>query len=312
MPAENRKVGEHWESTIPVRAPKGPVGVVSTSPIGLQEVVNLLTGEGVGVSQVVKVEGHDLSLEAGGSAMLAGLLALQTDPDTEIIVLVSKTPALEAAERVLVEVRDNDKPTVVCFLGADQRLAWRAGAIPAARLDEAAYRATAWVRGWDQALITSRLEEVDEKLAIQAGDLSARIGSGRRSFQGLFTCGIFCQEARLMLVDVADGMPEGTCLDLGGEPWSQQSYLQRALDDPTTAVILLDVVSGHDAVSDPAGMLANVLRGNQDEVLVIAHVCDTSDAPQNLIEQESVLRDAGVILMASNAVAARLAGMIVA
>lgn len=312
MPVENREVGGHWESTIPVQAPKGPVGVVSTSPIGLQEVVNLLTGEGVGVSQVVRVDGHDLSLEAGGSAVLAGLLALQADPGTEIIVLISKTPVLGAAERVLAEVRDSDKPTVVCFLGADQRLVWRAGAIPTARLDEAAYRAAAWVRGWDQALITSRLEDLDEKLAIQAGDLSARIGSGRRLFQGLFTCGIFCQEARLMLVDVIGRMPEGTCLDLGGEPSLQQSYLHGALDDSATAVILLDVVSGHDAGPDPAGMLANVLRGDRDGALVIAHVCDTTDAPQCLVERESMLRDAGVILAASNAVAARLAGMIVA
>jgi FdrA protein len=313
MPAENQaKVGERRGATISGRMPKGPVGIVSTSPAGTQEVIGLLASEEVGVSRIVEVDGRDLSLPTGGNAMLAGLHALQANPATEIIVLISKAPVLEAAKRVLAVVRDSDKPAVVCFLGTDQRLVWRAGAIPAARLDEVAYRAAAWVRGWDQALITSRLEELDEQLVVQAGGLSARISSDRRVFQGLFTSSMFCREAQLMLVDVAGKMLEGTCLDVGGDLLLQQTHLQGALDDPAVGVILLDVVLGHDADLDPAGMLANVLCRGREGALVIAHVCGVLNGPQRLVAQEMMLHDVGVILASSNAVAARLAGMLVA
>jgi hypothetical protein len=40
--------------------------------------------------------------------------------------------------------------------------------------------------------------------------------------------------------------------------------------------------------------------------MVIAHVCGTSDDPQNASRQEEILADAGAIVAPSNAAAARL------
>ena len=45
--------------------------------------------------------------------------------------------------------------------------------------------------------------------------------------------------------------------------------------------------------------------------IFVAHVCGTERDPQNLTEQERKLREARAIVAASNAAAARLAGMIV-
>ncbi len=52
--------------------------------------------------------------------MLAGLQALQADPATQVIVLVSKPPAPVVAEKVLQQVAQSDKPTIVCLLGGER------------------------------------------------------------------------------------------------------------------------------------------------------------------------------------------------
>ena len=99
--------------------PRGNVGLVSAAGTGLQGVTCGLARAGAGVSQAIGTGGRDLSEAVGGATMLAGLAALQEDPDTGVIVLISKPPAAAVAARVLAEVKRSSKPTVVCFLGAD-------------------------------------------------------------------------------------------------------------------------------------------------------------------------------------------------
>jgi len=77
--------------------PRVPVGIVSAAGTGLLEVSTLLARRGVGITQGIGTGGRDLKEEVGGLMMLAGLQALQTDPDTQVIVLVSKPPAAAVA-----------------------------------------------------------------------------------------------------------------------------------------------------------------------------------------------------------------------
>ncbi len=98
--------------------PKGPVGIVAAAGTGLQEVSSLLAKYGVGLSQGIGTGGRDLKEEVGGLMMLAGLRALQDDPDTKVIVLVSKPPSASVASKMLEQAGLSEKPTVVCFLGA--------------------------------------------------------------------------------------------------------------------------------------------------------------------------------------------------
>ncbi len=79
--------------------PKGPVGIVAAAGTGLQEVSSLLAKYGSGLSQGIGTGGRDLKEEVGGLMMLAGLKALQDDPDTKVIVLVSKPPAAVGGEQ---------------------------------------------------------------------------------------------------------------------------------------------------------------------------------------------------------------------
>ncbi len=81
--------------------PHGRVGLVSASGTGLQGVTCGLARAGVGVSQAIGTGGRDMSEPVGGLMMLAGLRALQDDPETAVIVLISKPPAPSVAERSL-------------------------------------------------------------------------------------------------------------------------------------------------------------------------------------------------------------------
>jgi len=98
--------------------PAGPVGLVSAAGTGLQEVSTLLAKNGVGLTQGIGTGGRDLKEEVGGLMMLAGLKALQQDPATQVIVLVSKPPAESVAQKVLAQAAASPKPTIVCLLGA--------------------------------------------------------------------------------------------------------------------------------------------------------------------------------------------------
>jgi FdrA protein len=326
--------------------PRGPVGIVAASGTGLQETSALLARLGLGVSQGIGTGGRDLKEPVGGITMLAGVRALQADPETKVLLLVSKPPSPVVAERVLAQVRESHKPTVVCFLGGDPVPIEKAGAHAALTLQEAAYYAAALAGGTIQA---SAIEHESADLLQRAMGLRGRLGAGRRYLRGLYSGGTLATEALIvcqaMLGDVRSNVPlrpdlklqdatrsEGHCVvDLGEDEFTvgrlhpmidhalRIRRLMQEAADPEVAVILLDVVLGYGAHPDPASELgpaiararARALEGG-GELLVIASVTGTDGDPQGLSRQVQALERAGAIVAPSNAAAARLAGYLVA
>ena len=88
----------------------GPVGLVAASGTGAQQVSCLLDMAGVGVSHVLGVGGRDLSEAVGGLATLDALAALDADPATERVLLVSKPPAPSVAESVAAAAAELSVP----------------------------------------------------------------------------------------------------------------------------------------------------------------------------------------------------------
>jgi FdrA protein len=91
-----------------------------------------------------------------------------------------------------------------------------------------------------------------------------------------------------------------------------ERILQEVMD-PETAVILLDVVLGFGSHENPAKDLAVAISEARqatktNEPIFIGFVCGTKNDPQSLEIQESMMSEVGVLLMESNAQAARLAG----
>ncbi|MFN2110789.1 MAG: acyl-CoA synthetase FdrA [Anaerolineae bacterium] len=327
----------------------GPVGVVAASGTGLQAVTSQLTRMGVGITQAIGTGGRDLSEAVGGIMMLEGLKALQADPATEVLLLVSKPPAPAVAEKVLKQLKASDKPAVVCFLGGKAKVIREAGGIPAKTLEEAAHLAAALARGKspDEALKSLRAQH--RELKKLAKKLVGHLRMRQDYFRGLFSGGTFCYESQLILnkklgkgkvisnapvkkkYKMADAnKSEGhTAVDLGEDeftvgrlhpmldPTLRNRRILHEVKDPETAIIFLDIVLGYGVHPDPAGAAVEAIREAQAwlkkerrEVLFIASVCGTEGDPQNVLAQEATLREAGVIVLESNAAATRLAGYI--
>ena len=318
--------------------PRGPAGIVAAAGTGLQEVSTLLARLDVGISQGIGTGGRDTTEQVGGLTMLAGLEALQADPQTQVLLLVSKSPAPTVAARVLEQVKRSAKPTVVCFLGGDPALIQAAGAIPAHTLQEAACLAAAQV---------SKTSEVSEDFGSQSL-LKQRLKPGQRYLRGLFSGGTLAAEALVvwgeMLGDVRSNVAtdprlklrdatrsEGHCaVDLGEDEFTvgrphpmidnelRIRRLMQEAGDPEVAVVVLDVVLGYGAHPDPAGELGPAIRqareraaGEGRELIVVASVTGTEGDPQGLSRQVRALEENGAIVASCNAAAARLAGLIV-
>jgi hypothetical protein len=89
----------------------------------------------------------------------------------------------------------------------------------------------------------------------------------------------------------------------------------REAADPGVAVILLDVVLGYGAHADPAAEMLPAIRAARAaasgrELLFVGFVCGTERDPQGLARQVAALREAGMVLAASNAQAVRTAAAI--
>lgn len=329
--------------------PQGPVGIVSASGTGLQEVSTLLARLGIGITQGIGVGGRDLHEAVGGAMMLQGLRLLEADAQTQVVVLLSKPPSPAVAGQVLQRVREGAKPAVVCFLGGDPGPAAAAGAIPARTLQETAYLAAAQVDGYSGVPVDEVIERERLDLQAQAAGLGQRRRPGKTYLRGLFSGGTLAAEALVVLEESLDKvlsnvapdprqrLPDATrsrghcVVDLGeaeftvGRPHPMidndlriRRLLQEAAD-PEVAVILLDVVLGYGAHPDPAAELGPAVyraraaaAAEGRELVVVASVTGTEQDSQGWGRQVRALEAAGAIVAPCNAAAARLAGFVVA
>lgn len=99
---------------------RGPIGVVAASGTGAQQLTCLLELAGVGVSAVLGVGGRDLSAAVGGRSARIALAALDADPATELIVLLSKPPAAEVADGLRELAAGLSTPVQFALIGPSQ------------------------------------------------------------------------------------------------------------------------------------------------------------------------------------------------
>jgi FdrA protein len=318
---------------------RGPIGLVSASGTGLQAVSSLVHRYGSGVSHGLGTGSRDLSAVVGGATMLRAVELLADDPATAVVVLISKPPHPSAAAAVYERVRRLDKPVVTCFLHAEPEPGRRAGAHPAATLDEAAALAVR-LAGQEPAVEAA----MPDATAVAAE--VARLAPGQRYLRGLYTGGTLAYEAQVVLtphlevrsnapLDERLSLPQGgrsaghTIVDLGADeftvgrphpmidPRLRAERLRAEAEDPETAAILLDVVLGYGAHADPAGALAPALAEARavaeragHYLPLIATVVGTDRDRQDLHRQEAALREVGALVYPTNAQAARAAAAI--
>ncbi|MDF2523765.1 MAG: FdrA family protein [Clostridiales bacterium] len=309
---------------------KGNIGIIGASGTGIQEVTSIISRIGGGITHAIGIGGRDLTAEIGGISAVTSLDTLAGDPDTDVIVFISKPPAPQVRNKVVEKFITLGKPVIAIFIGEKPKenhdnvyYTWT--------LEETAYKAV------EVSKKSLRLE----KNIIKQVPLINKIKNNtkQRCIKGLFCGGTLAAEASMIIRDEYDiednGLhPKGVMLEYNGHkiidlgddvytrgrphPMIDPSIRVQMLKDEAakeeTAVILLDNVIGYGGHDDMAGVFAPVIkeaiamaRTQEREIIFIASVTGTEGDPQVYSEQVKKLKDAGVIVLESNASAAVLA-----
>lgn len=324
---------------------RGNIGIIAAAGTGLQEVTSIIDKLGGGISQAIGTGGRDLKDEIGGRMMLFGLNALIDDEDTDVIVIVSKPPSPKVMEKVLEKIKEIDKPVITCFLGGDINLVKGTKAIYVETLEDAAHIALSLSQGKEPEYVFFTIS--DEELEQTVQNEIVNFADEQKYVRGLFSGGTLCYEGMLIMKDLIGDIYsnvslkkeftlenpeksiENTFLDMGEDYFTdgmphpmidtrlRVERIKKEAKDPETALILLDLVLGYGSNEDPAGAIVPAIleakKTAEKEgryLSVIASICGTDKDPQDMEEQAEKLKNAGVVVMPSNAQAARMASLI--
>jgi FdrA protein len=316
----------------------GPIGIVGASGSGAQEVACIIEKCGYGVSSIIGTGGRDLYPEIGGISMIEGMKRLDNDPETSVIVLVSKLADLSVMEKVLTGADKLSKPVVAVFLGSDETLFKGHRTHGAFSLEQAATEAVRLISGKAPEFGYSH-NEINE---IVKKEMS-RFSPEQKYFRGIYCGGTFTEEGLIYFsrhnkeaslysnlgnsysikLDSHLISKGNTILDLGSEEFTKDEphpvfepslrlkRFYKELEDPKVAVILLDFITGPGVHEDPITPFINAYQEKVVEkgrtVTVIASICGSMEDPQNVIEKAALLKKVGVIVTDSNYQSTRLA-----
>jgi succinyl-CoA synthetase alpha subunit len=321
---------------------KGNIGIVAASGTGLQEVSSLISEFGGGISQAIGTGGRDVKKEIGGLMFIQAMEALNSDPETKVIVLVSKPPHPEVLQKISAEVLKISKPVIGFFIGADPGIVRRAGAIPGRSLEETARLAVSISKNEELDAYAAKHKERESQIMQMSGEIATKCKG--KYLRGLFSGGTLCDEAQLIMRDIigntfsntpiaegfklADAMisKENTILDLGddeftaGRPHPMIDFSLRCnriieeSKNPEVAVIMFDLVLGYGSNLNPLEDLLPALdKANEinPALFFICSITGTVNDPQGKTFIVNKLSEKGIIVMQSNVESAMLAGNII-
>jgi succinyl-CoA synthetase alpha subunit len=309
---------------------RGPFGICGASGGGIQHVAAVMHEAGSGVSQCIGTGGNDLKEPVGGITMLMGIDALENDPDTKYLVLISRKPADGILKKILTRVSECSKPVIAFFMGTGRGEVEASGAIWAENLDDCAQKALGLI-GKEYPLPS--LEEIREiaKKAI------AGMNAEQKYVRGAFNCGTYCDEVMQVMskkigginsncplspkLKLADSFKSigNAVIDYGEEEFTlgrphpvidpnvRKPAVMREAGDPETAVILLDFILTPPGHMDPAGFILDDIKKAQDlalsrggRIAFVASVLGTDADFQNVKAQREKLSNAGVYVCKTN------------
>jgi succinyl-CoA synthetase alpha subunit len=325
---------------------RGNIGVVGASGTGLQEVTCCIDSFGGGITQAIGTGGRDLKdPRIGGKMMLMGIEALKHDPSTDIIVVLSKPPAPDVAQKVLSALERAGKPSVVHFIGENFKDS-RKNIHFAENLEETAKIAVALSKG--EPYTPSVFSESDELIGEIVRRESCGLSSKQKYIRGLYTGGTVADEALILFEKVLKPVYSNnqtkkelqlddpfvskghTIVDLGDDiytvgrphpmidPTTREERINREGDDEEMALMLIDIVLGYGSHSNPAGAIIESLKSARAKASarggylpVITSVLGTKDDFQGYEKTVQTLESAGCVVMPSNYQAVMLAMEIV-
>ena len=320
---------------------RGPFGIVGASGTGIQHVAAILHEAGTGVSQTIGTGGNDCKDAVGGIMMLMGIDAMEADPETRYLALISRKPGDTVLPKLLERIKTCKKPVVALFMGCDRAQVEASGAIYASSLDDCAIQCLKLI-GTHYPLAT------EDELVTLAAEEVKKYAPEQKYLRGLYTGGTYMDEAANAMIPrigtIWSNCPiqpewkledsyvsrENACVDYGEEeftlgrphpaidPSIRKPAILREAMDPEVAVILLDFILTPPGHMDPTGFVIDDIKMAQQmaesegrHITFIASVLGTTADFQDKNKQERQLRDAGVIVCQTNYRAAVLASEII-
>jgi len=276
---------------------KGKIGVVAAAGTGLQEVTVLLSEAGLGVSEALGTGGGDVKAKIGGITTLQSIDALEQDPATSTVLVVSKPPDPDVKKRILDHIASKTKKQyVTCFVGPESYAvpANVRGRIKATKtLHAAVLEAIRAVEPDRHTEIAKQFSISQSELTALASKISEGLGEKQRYIRGLYTGGTFAYEALVilgrMIGDVYSNAPidpklklsdsykseKDSIVDIGEEeftvgrahpmidPTIRRMRVVEEAKDPEVAVIIMDVMLGYGSHPDPAGAMLSAVADAQ-------------------------------------------------
>lgn len=316
----------------------GNIGVVGASGTGLQEFTCQIHNAGFGISHAIGTGSHDLSNEIGGITTIAGLNALENDPNTQVIAIISKPPGIKTLELLKEHINTFKKPVIGCFLGLNnESYNQNCNFIFTRNIDEAVKEALAQVgklpTELELKLSRTELELIESE--------KKKLTRSEKYVRGMFAGGTFCYQAQQIFQDSGlltysntpinkknslsdpDISKEHSMIDMGDDRYTvskphpmidgthRRKRILEESKDPLVAVLLIDIILGYNASPDPVGDILEAVieakklaRNRGDYLCVVASVCGTDEDFQDKDLQVKMAEEAGVIVFNSNAKAA--------
>lgn len=305
----------------------GSIGIIGASGTGIQEVTTIIDRLGEGVTNAIGIGGRDLNAKIGGITMMDMIDAMEDDDTVKVLLIVSKPPAKEVRDQISARLSNFSKPVVTLFVGEKPDY-HEEGFYHAYTLDEAARLAVSLVRGTE---VPEASVDVDTSEFYKAED--------NKTIKAYYSGGTLANEAAMLIKDAMNcKVPpediEGYMLQLDGnvvvdlgddaytqgkphpmiDPAKRIECMQDAVDDPSTGVVLLDIMLGYGSHEDMAGSLIPTIKELQAKaaaqgrkVFFVATVCGTRSDYQGYDQAVNKLKDAGVIVCENNKLACRTA-----
>ena len=290
------------------RVRTGNIGIVAASGTGLQTISTEIHNLGGGISQAIGTGGRDLKESVGGITAQQAVDLLRRDPQTSVIVLVSKPPSDKVAIQLLHLAQQVEKPVVVNFIGYAPPSRRVGNLLFASGLADAAEHAVQISFAGGQGLLERRRPFTGYLRGLfSGGTLAYQMLLGLQSILSPLYSNIpIHPEQKLADVMISQGH---TILDLGEDVFTQGRLhpmmdndlrlrrLHQETADPEVDLIVLDVVLGEGAYPDPASELAPAIaKAVKANKRVVVIVVGTENDPQDLISQIERLAAAGATI----------------
>ena len=290
--------------------PDGDVGIIGASGTGTQEVSTIIARGGGGISHAIGVGGRDMNDDVGGLSTLQAIEALEADPKTTQVVIISKPPGPKTVQKIISLISKKKKKYILCFLGG-QTIELPSNANQAQTLFDAAAQTGFSISQAEPRVIAKSLPRLK-------GNVS-----------GLFCGGTLASEARFIITKKTAGTlyehrPNTNfshhsskkyfqMLDLGDDlytrgrphpmidPTIRQEYIKKACEQEEIGLLLIDVILGYGSIDNPAESVVDCLKERKNGLpIIIASVTGTEVDPQIRSEQIKILEESGITVAQSS------------